>query len=430
MVSAASCISPSGSSMPADAVRDAPTAARSAPRGAGSAPRSGAAPRSTRVQLARALGRLRRLLLRLEQPPRRLVLLRAEQDLQAPVAPARRVRAGTRPAPPCRRRPAAGTAGSSGRARGRPRTRPAKLAPAARGRLRLRRLLAQHRVRLAPRAAARAASPARARSPRAVGVLGGRRRSARARRVQASTSAVLVRQQVRGGPAQRVAPSGRASSVPPAAIEVRDARRSAAPAHVREARLLHERAELGRLGEDAPPTPAGRCRRARVAAHQAADARQHVTEIEPIERAQQRRAASRTRAPPGGRRAAARAAASRRARGGPPTLRMPNATSAPSKQRVAQRQALGVAAQPGRARASRPALAQLARARAPASRSTGRRPTPRRRGVAPQRLDQQVGGARAEVEHARRSAAGPASPRAARRQRTSMPADSRRFSRS
>ena len=60
-----------------------------------------------------------------------------------------------------------------------------------------------------------------------------------------------------------------------------------------------------------------------VAAHEAADPRQHAAEVQAVERAQQARAAWRTRGPPAVRPAAARGGSRRRAARGSPTLRMP-----------------------------------------------------------------------------------------------------------
>ena len=165
-----------------------------------------------------------------------------------------------------------------------------------------------------------------------------------------------------------------------------------------------------------------------VAADDAPDEREHRAEVAAGRHAPAARGASRTPGRPAGRPASARGAPRAAPAAGRRRCGSRTPTSAPSNQ--ASRSGSRSASPPQQAAAGGQACARAACARrAPAS-ARQVHADAARRFVAPQGLDQQVRGARAEVQHAGRPAAASSRSTAARRQRTSMPADSRRFSRS
>ena len=280
---------------------------------------------------------------------------------------------------PVRRRPAAGTAGSSGRGRGGRAARPGSRRP-CRAALRLRRLLAQQRLRLAARQPLQQRVHARARRTRAP------RRPCAAHRGQRARPGldqrVPVRQQ---GAAVRCSACASGVVMPSslAPVEVRDAAGQRLPAHACEPGLLHEprrtRAARG-SGHRGRQVGVGR----RVAAHEAADAREHGAEVDTVGAAQQparHRELQHHQPAAGPQHAPHLAQGARRGR------RRCGCRTRPARRRTSRprsgRRSASAAHQAARARPAR-AARSLARP-APASRSRGRRRrrVARRRAAAP-----------------------------------------------
>ena len=393
--------------------------ARSARRGGGCRPRPGAAPR-WRAHLARVLSGARAVLLRLDQEPCRLLLLRSQQRLDPPRAEL--VERDER----LREVPGSGQVRSSTLARQRSSTR---ISSAVSSRLAAPRTLAS--AWLASDSSRPSTSPAESRStsvssapvqPTRASASPIPRASATARTQAASRASRSGRIQ----PAARwSAASSRSSRLLPA-VQVRDAQRQRLQAHRHEAGLLHERRERAAASGSSRPRradtsrPSGR----RSPARRSAAARPEVEAVEPSEQAlghgelqhheAPARAAARD-APRAAPRADRRRCGCRSRRG--PRRSPPSRTG--SRSRVA-------ADEPGAP--PRPAPRELVHApRQHALREIdaqaavrGSRPTASisRSAVPVQRSSTRSGGSSSRRSTARR------------RQRTSVPAESSRFSRS
>ncbi len=346
----------------------------------------------------------RRLLLGLDQAPRRLLLLRAQQHLQAPRAAARPARRAPRPAS----RLGAGREQNGRQQRSSTRMPSARVqqagaAPRTAGR------------RLPPRPAAGSST-----SPRGEPVERGRP-GARAERPAPRPRPSRARRPGRaprpraGPPGAAEIAAGRAAGAPApsrrhrgfsAAVQVRDARGQRLAAHRVEAGLLHERAERRRRREArhrGGQIRVGARGRRSPGRRSAGRTRREVRAVEPPSRPARHRELQHHR---GARRAAARGAS----RAAPPRGRRRcgsrTPTSAPSKRavRTGSRSASPPTSQaaraPGRAaRACRRPRASISRREVDAQAAVA--------AVAPEHLDEQVRGARADVQDAGGPAAGP-----------------------